>query len=79
MHGYYAVIALDIADRIREADEYRLANSGRPRTPGRIRRTSAVVLASVSSVAASVVRRLDSRVADELAERLGPERLAANN
>jgi hypothetical protein len=79
MHGYYAVVALDLADRIREADAYRVANSGRPRTPGRVRRASAIVLASLSTAAASVARRLDSRVADDLAERLGPERLATNN
>jgi hypothetical protein len=78
MISSYAVIALDIAERVREADEYRLvasARNRRPKTPGLVRRTTAVALASVSSGAASLARRLDSRVAD----RLGPDRLATNN
>ena len=62
----------------------RQTRTGSPRSPApagqqndrSIRRSTAVALASVSSAAASLVRRLDECVADDLAERLGPDRVA---
>ena len=57
-------------DRLREADQYRLAAlvaSARPARPARIRRPVARVLAAVSRLAAIVVRRLDQDAADDLA------------
>jgi hypothetical protein len=60
-------------DRLREADQYRLAAlvaSARPARPARIRRRVARVLAAVSRLAGIVVRRLDQNVADDLARSL---------
>ena len=80
---YEAFVALELAEeRRREADQDRLAaiaRAGRPKKERSIRRSSAVVLASISSAAASAVRKLDQRVADDLAQRLGPEQVAANH
>ena len=80
---YQALVALELAEqRRREADQSRLAalaRAGRPQNDRSIRRSTAVALASVSSAAASLVRRLDQCVADDLAERLGPDRVAASN
>jgi hypothetical protein len=83
MWTYQAYIALQIAEeRAREASNARLAalaRLGRPKTTRSIRRSVAVGLASISSAAASATRRLDKRVADDLAERLGPEGLVAGH
>lgn len=80
---YQALVALELAEeRRREADQHRLAalaRAGRPQNDRSIRRSTAVALASVSSAAASLVRRLDQCVADDLAERLGPDRVATSN
>jgi hypothetical protein len=80
---YQALVALEVAEqRRREADQDRLAalaRAGRPQNDRSIRRSTAVALASVSSAAASLVRRLDQCVADDLAERLGPDRVAASH
>ena len=80
---YQALVALELAEqRRREADQSRLAalaRAGRPQNDRSIRRSTAVALASVSSAAASLVRRLDQCVADDLAERLGPDRVAASH
>jgi hypothetical protein len=83
MWTYQAYAALTLAnDRAREADNQRLASlarASRPASRRSIRRTIAVGFASISSVAASATRRLDACVADDLAERLGPNGLAAGN
>lgn len=83
MWTYQALVALQLAEeRMREADRHRLAalaRSGRPEKRRSIRRSTALALASVSSAAASVVRRLDDCVADDLAERLGPDGLATGH
>ncbi len=80
---YQALVALQLAEeRRREADQHRLAalaRAGRPQNDRSIRRSTAVALASVSSAAASLVRRLDQCVADDLAERLGPDRVATSH
>ena len=80
---YQAFVALELAEqRRREADQDRLAalaRAGRPQNDRSNRRSIAVALASVSSAAASLVRRLDQCVADDLAERLGPDRVAASH
>ena len=64
------------APRGRPGPAGRPARAGRPQNDRSIRRSTAVALASVSSAAASLVRRLDECVADDLAERLGPDRVA---
>ena len=80
---YESFVALEIAEqRRREADQDRLAalaRAGRKENDGSFRRSTAVVLAALSSASASLVRRLDARVADDLAERLGPDRVAASH
>ena len=80
---YQALVALELAEqRRREADQDRLAalaRAGRPQNDRSIRRSTAVALASVSSAAASLVRRLDQCVADDLAARLGPDQIATSN
>ena len=80
---YQAFVALELAEqRRREADQDRLgalARAGRPQNDRSIRRSTAVALASISSAAASLVRRLDQCVADDLAERLGPDRVATSH
>jgi len=80
---YQAFVALEVAEqRRREADQDRLAalaRAGRPQNDRSFRRSIAVALASVSSAAASLVRRLDQCVADDLAERLGPDRVATSH
>jgi len=80
---YQAFVALELAEqRRREADQDRLAalaRAGRPQTDRSIRRSTAVALATVSSAAAALVRRLDQCVADDLAERLGPDRVATSH
>ena len=83
MWTYQAYVALQIAEqRVQEADRHRLAalaRAGRPASTRSIRRSTAVALASISSVAASAVRRLDECVADDLAERLRPDEFAAGH
>jgi hypothetical protein len=83
MWTYQAYVALNLAEeRAREAAQYHLAalaREGRPERSRSIRRSVAVGLASISSAAASATRRLDKRVADDLAERLGPEGLVAGH
>jgi hypothetical protein len=80
---YEAFVALELAEqRRREADQDRLAalaRAGRTENERSIRRSTAVALASLSSATASLVRRLDACVADDLAERLGPDRVAASH
>jgi hypothetical protein len=80
---YEAFVALDIAEqRRREADQDRLAalaRAGQPENNRSIRRSTAVALASISTAAASLVRRLDECIADDLAERLGSDRVATSH
>jgi hypothetical protein len=80
---YQAFVALEIAEqRRREADQDRLAalaRAGRTKNDRSFRRTTAVAFASISTAAASLVRRLDECVADDLAERLGPDRVATSH
>jgi hypothetical protein len=69
MHSYYTFIALDLArDRAREANEWRLADAARTAHDSTVRRTVARALAGVGRLVAGAVRRLDDRVADDLAE-----------
>ncbi len=83
MWTYQAYVALNLAqERVREADNDRLAalaRAGRPARERSIRRPIAVALASISSAAASAARRLDHGVADDLDRRLGPNGLAAGH
>lgn len=79
MHSYYTFIALELAnDRAREADQWRLADSAQQAREGSTRRSLAVGLAAIGRLVAAVVRRLDACVADDLAESLRPETLAAS-
>lgn len=75
-HYVLAFLALDIAqERTREAERRWLETSLAPVRPSigaRLRRVSAVALASVSRGTASVVRRLDDCVADDLGRTLAP-------
>ena len=75
-HYIYAFLALDIAqERTREAERRWLEASlaaDAPRRSSRLRRFAAVALASVSRGTASVVRRLDDCVADDLGRTLAP-------
>ncbi len=70
MWTYQAYVALQLAqDRVREADNQRLASLARAAQPARqrsIRRSTAVAFASMRTAAASLARRLDRRVADDL-------------
>jgi hypothetical protein len=78
MHSYYTFIALDLArERAAEASNERLAATGRD--DGSKRRTLAIGLAAVGRLVGATVRRLDARVADDLAESLHPESLAATH
>ena len=79
MHSYYTFIALDLArDRAREADQWRLAAAAREGRESSTRRSLAVLLAGLSRLSASAVRRLDECVADDLAETFRPETLATS-
>lgn len=73
---FYSLLALDIArERSLEAERHWLAASLARTAPARgstIRRFAARGLAAVSWIAASAVRRLDSRVADDLGRTLAP-------
>lgn len=74
MNSYYAMLALDLADdRAREAREQRLArlaHEGQGDQPSVIRRGLARATAAVSLGAASMTRRLDECVADDLGRTL---------
>jgi hypothetical protein len=68
----YLALQLSI-DRLCEADQHRLAviaAGARPPLSARVRRPVARVLATVSRLAAIVVRRLDDFVADDLGRAL---------
>lgn len=78
MHSYYTFIALDLANqRVREADRERLAAMFRKDQAGSTRRYAAIGLAAIGRLVAASVRRLDACVADDLAESLRPESMAA--
>ena len=78
MHSYYTFIALDLAnERVREADRERLAAMVVENREGSTRRYVAIALAAVGRLVGAAVRRLDECVADDLAESLRPEGLAA--
>jgi hypothetical protein len=83
MWTYQAYVALQLAEeRVREANNQRLAalaRAGRPANRRSIRRSTAVALASISSAAASAVRRLDECVANDLADRLEADGIVATN
>lgn len=75
-HYTYAFLALDIArQRTQEAERRWLEASlaaDAPQRSSRLRRFAAVALASVSRGTASIVRRLDDCVADDLGRTLAP-------
>ena len=70
--NFYSLIALDIArERSLEAERHWLAASiNGDNRPSAVRRLAASGLAAVSRGAAHAVRRLDSRVADDLGRTL---------
>ena len=75
-HYLYSLIALDIArERSRQAERSQLASSfvrtGPSRT-NRLRHLAAQLLAGFSRGSATIVRRLDSCVADDLGRTLAP-------
>ena len=75
-HYLYAFLALDIArQRTKEAERHWLEASlagSAPSRASRLRRLAARLLASVSRGVASLVRRLDECVADDLGRTLAP-------
>ncbi|MDO8485027.1 MAG: hypothetical protein Q7S35_08785 [Candidatus Limnocylindrales bacterium] len=75
-HYLYSLLALDIArQRSREAEQHWLESAligTAPSRASRLRRVAAQLLASVSRGSASIVRRLDSCVADDLGRALAP-------
>ena len=75
-HQLYTYLALELArERAEEANRYRLAQlaaEGRPSSPSLLRRSLARGLAAVSRGSASVARRLDSCIADDLGRSLAP-------
>jgi hypothetical protein len=79
MQSYYMFMALDLANqRIREADHERLVMTLREHRDSATRRYAAIGLAVVGRLVAAGVRHLDECVADDLAESLRPESLAAS-
>lgn len=82
MLSHYSFLALDIAtERAREADRHRLAALARAAAgsrPSVSRRAAARLAATASRRLASLARRLDECVADDLADALRAERLATN-
>jgi hypothetical protein len=80
MHSYYTFIAFELAaDRAREASRYRLATEAREARRGTSRRTIAIGLAAFGRLVAGTVRRLDAHVADDLADSIRPNSVAAGN
>jgi Trp operon repressor len=72
MQSYWTYLALDAAERTREADRHRLAALARRDGPDRsIRHRVAVAVATISRLSAGLVRRLDECVADDLASTIG--------
>jgi hypothetical protein len=75
-HQLWAFIALDLArQRAEEATRYRLAliaTEGQPSFSSSLRRSLARGLAAFSRGSASIVRRLDSCIADDLGRSLAP-------
>ena len=75
-HQLYAFLALDLArQRAEEANRYHLASlfaEDRESASSGLRRSLAQALAAVSRGSASVVRRLDSCIADDLGRTLAP-------
>ena len=75
-HYLYAFLALDIArQRTKEAEQHWLEASltqSAPSRASRLRRLAARLFASVSRGFASIVRRLDECVADDLGRTLAP-------
>lgn len=62
-------------DQARALEQRRLldeARAGRAERPSRVRRSIALVLASLSRASAGAVRRLDECVADDLGRALAP-------
>jgi hypothetical protein len=72
----YAYLAMDMAQqRTREAEERFLEHTLRAGAPDRasgVRSLAARAVAGVSRGSASIVRRLDDRVADDLGRTLAP-------
>jgi hypothetical protein len=75
-HQLYSLLALSIAqERAEEANRERLARlavEGLPSSPSLVRRSLARGLAAVSYGSASIARRLDSCIADDLGRSLAP-------
>ncbi|MBI3749082.1 MAG: hypothetical protein HY262_09605 [Chloroflexi bacterium] len=75
-HYLYSFLALSLAnDRAAEADAYRrmsMARADQEASPSLVRRSLARGLAAVSRGSASVVRRLDGCIADDLGRSLAP-------
>lgn len=75
-HYIYTFLALDFArERAREAEQHWLEASFMANSPSRVsrpRRFAAGLVASVSRAFASIVRRLDECVADDLGRSLAP-------
>jgi hypothetical protein len=75
-HYLYAYVAMDIAQqRTREAEQLRLEHALRESAPERnsaLRRVAARAMASVSLGSASITRKLDGHVADDLGRTLAP-------
>jgi hypothetical protein len=73
-HYLYSFIALDIArQRSKEIEQRWLASTlaaSAPSRAPRLRRLAARLLASISRGSAAIVRRLDSRIADDLGRTL---------
>jgi hypothetical protein len=71
-----AFLALYLAqERVKEANHYRLAAiaaEGRPPFSTRLRRSLAQALAALSRGSASIVRKLDRCIADDLGRTLAP-------
>ncbi len=73
MQYLYSFIALDLVEsRAREARHARFTDSFRVERPSVVRRALAQVLAAVTRGTATVTRRLDARVADDLGRALAP-------
>lgn len=76
MNHLYSILAMQIADdRSREAASLQRAaafRAGQPERPSFVRQGLAHGLAAVSRGSASMARRLDEVVADDLGRRLAP-------